>query len=245
MPADIIIYAIIAAGLALWLRNLLGTNPEDDPQRPVPLKPQTEKPENVHHLDLSLELGERSLSPEAQIAKYAQDRTGALSIDNKTAENGLLDILAVDKNFDIKFFFEATQDVFAMVVEAFADNDREALGDVLDEKVYAAFEKAMAAREEAEERMVAEIHTIRKTQIIEASVKAKRAKITLRFEADETSATYDKDDKLIAGDPDKTTVMTDIWTFARDLKSKDPRWFVVETRGDFEDDNETLPNAGE
>lgn len=245
MPADIIIYAIIAAGLAIWLRNLLGTNPDDEAQHPSPLKPQAQKPQNVHHLELSLELGERPTAPEEQIAKYAEDRTGMLSIDNKTAENGLLEILAADKTFDIKFFFEAAQDVFAMVVEAFADNDREALADMLDAPVYEAFEGAITAREKTEERMITDIHAISKTQIIEAKVKARKASITVRFEAEETSATYDKEHQLIAGHPDKTTHMTDIWTFSRDLKSKDPRWLVTETRGDFEGDNETIPNAGE
>ncbi len=244
MPADIIIYAIIAAGLAIWLRNLLGTNPGDE-QRPTSAKGQMQQVQNAHHLELPLELGEQKKTPEELIAQYAHDRTGALLIDNKTAENGLLDILAADKNFDIKFFFEASQDVFAMVVEAFADNDRGILRDMLSEPVYNAFERVMTAREQAGERAVAEIHSIQKTKIIEAGVQGKKASITVCFEAGETSAIYNKDGELIAGHPDKTTNMTDIWTFSRDLKSKDPRWLVTETRGDFEDDNETIPNAGE
>ena len=57
------------------------------------------------------------------------------------------------------------------------------------------------------------------------------------------SVTRDSDGEIISGHPDRATDMHDIWTFSRDLKSRDPRWFVTETRGDFEGDNETIPNS--
>ena len=36
MDADVIVYAVIAAALGLWLRSLLGTRGADEPTRPNP-----------------------------------------------------------------------------------------------------------------------------------------------------------------------------------------------------------------
>ena len=130
-----------------------------------------------------------------------------------------------------------------MVVETFAEGDREALDDLLGDKVYKAFDQAIAAREAEGNTQSTEIHAISQAKIIEAQMDGKTARVTIRFEADQTSTTYDKDEKLIAGHPDRTTKMVDIWTFSRDVKSKDPRWMVIETRGDFEDDNDLIPDT--
>jgi len=69
------------------------------------------------------------------------------------------------------------------------------------------------------------------------------ALITVRFWADERTVTKDENQNIISGHPDKTTVMRDVWTFSRDVKSRDPRWLVVETREDGIEDNETIPNT--
>ena len=39
----------------------------------------------------------------------------------------------------------------------------------------------------------------------------------------------DKDGNVIDGSPDKVTDVTDVWTFARDLSSRDPNWKLVAT----------------
>lgn len=243
MAADLIIYALVAAGLIFWLRSILGTRHGDERQRPNPLVPPPEKPV-MGTAESEFPPGiERSLSAAERIEDLAKNPTDVLSVDNKTAENGLLDIARLDKNFDVKFFLQAAQDVFAIVVESFAEGDRETLKDLLSEKVYKAFEPAITEREKRGETQEAEIHAISKAQIIEAKLEGKKALITVRFAASQTSVTYDKDKSVIAGHPEKTSKMIDIWTFGRDVKSSDPRWLVVETRGDFEDDNDLIPDT--
>ena len=34
---------------------------------------------------------------------------------------------------------------------------------------------------------------------------------------------------VIDGNPDKVTEVTDVWTFARDISSRDPNWKLVAT----------------
>lgn len=241
MPADLLLYIIVAAGLVFWLKNVLGTRHGEERERPDPFTRATG--DIVGDAEAAPDEQNIPLTAADSIRDLTKNPTATLGVENKTAENGLLDISDADKNFDIKFFLDATQDVFVMVVDAFSKGDRDTLGDLLAPNVYAAFDGAITAREEAGETLEAEIQAIRKAEVIEASLDGRNAYVTVRFVADEISVTRNKDDEIIAGSNERTTEMLDIWTFTRDIKSRDPRWLVSETRGGFEDDNETLPNT--
>ena len=41
--------------------------------------------------------------------------------------------------------------------------------------------------------------------------------------------TRDKAGSVIDGDPEKVTDVTDVWTFARNLSSRNPNWKLVAT----------------
>ena len=241
MPPDLIVYALIAAGLVFWLRNVLGTRHGDERQRPGSYVPPESQPEHLHD-DLYI-ADDRPPSPQELITELAENEKGALSIAGKTAETGLLDIAAADKNFNITHFLEGAQEAFAIIVESFAAGDRETLEGLLDKPVYDAFEAVIAGREQKDERHETEIHAIKKAQVIEAGTQNKMAYITVRFHAEETAVVRDKDGEIVSGHPDKVTHMQDIWVFGREIRSRDPRWFLYETRGDFDGDNETVPNT--
>ncbi len=242
MPPDLIVYALIAAGLVFWLRSVLGTRHGDERERHNPYTPQEnsadKSTENAYIAD------ERPPGPQELITELSENAKGAMSVENKTAEAGLLDIASADKDFDITHFLEGAQDAFVIIVESFAAGDRETLEGLSDKSVYDAFESVIAEREKKEEHHESEIHAIKKAEVTEAVIKNKAAYITVRFTADETSVTRDKEGEIISGHPDKITEMRDIWVFGREIKSRDPRWFVYETRGDVaEGDNETIPNT--
>lgn len=240
MSGELLLYALVAGGLVFWLRSILGTRHGEERDRSEGIVAMSNEP-SVAETPSSKETADVNIS--AQIDELFQKQEGTISIENASAKSGLLDIAKADKAFDVKFFLEAVQDVFAMVVEGFGDGDKEMLQDLLAADVYKAFEGAIDAREAAGETLENEIQAISKAEILEAKLDNKKAVITVRFIASEVTLTKDKDGEIIAGNPDKSVHMRDIWTFSRDTKSRDPRWFVIETRGDFEGDNETIPNS--
>ena len=79
--------------------------------------------------------------------------------------------------------------------------------------------------EKAETRFV----SIDKADITGVEVKNKSAQVTVRFISQLVSVTRDRDGNVIDGSPDKVTDVTDVWTFARDLASRDPNWKLVAT----------------
>lgn len=242
MSAELLVYALIAAGLIFWLKSILGTRHGDEPERPLPSNMERKPDDNV--IDLRPRDGDAV--PEKQIAlieELSKDGRDNMAISGKGAEEGLIAIVNEDREFDVKKFLRAAQDAFVFIVESFADGDRETLRDLLGDEVYSAFDGAISAREKSGEKVETEIHAIKKSEIVEVRMDRRQAYITVRFWAEQTSVTKDENGEIIDGHPDKTTIMRDLWTFTRSLKSRDPRWLVVETREDGEEDNDFIPDT--
>lgn len=240
MPTDIILYALIAAGLVLWLRSLLGTRHGEERDRPNPFITPVEKTAPVRS-------GDATLDPSAAMLEMMPDQAPLPKNFHVTAlvEEQVANIARADRTFDLSHFANGAGDAFAYVVEAFADGDRAALKDLLAPKVYKVFDAALSEREKTGETIKTEIHSVRKTDLLDASLKDKMIYLKVRFTADETCVIRDKDNTITSGDPDRVTEMVDVWTFGREIKSKDPRWLVYETSdGDVIEDHKTpIPDA--
>ncbi len=59
--------------------------------------------------------------------------------------------------------------------------------------------------------------------------RARSPAITVRFDADIAAVTRDQDGNLVAGSLSDAVETHDVWTFARNLRSDDPNWKLVET----------------
>ncbi|MEM6781303.1 MAG: Tim44/TimA family putative adaptor protein [Pseudomonadota bacterium] len=242
MPAEILLYALVAAGLVFWLRSILGTGHDDGPARPNPFTSQEtqEEPDKVNSGfmpqadEMTFSLGDN---------QAMQDLPRNVSVDEK-AQEGLSDIMRADRHFETAHFAQGSEGAFIMIVEAFAKGEREVLKDLLSPSVYKAFDSVITQRENDGETVETEIHSVRKLEILDAVMADTKAVITVQFTADETCIIRDKDGEIISGDPDRMTEMKDIWVFARDVKSKDPVWELVETRdGEPEDHKTPVPDA--
>lgn len=241
MPADLIVYILVAAGLVFWLRSILGTRHGDEPQRPNPYIQVESAKESLRQ---PYAAGEQVSGPEEHIRELAEKPRRNLSVENKAAENGLLDISRADRGFDIGPFLEKAQDAYVMIVEAFAEGDKEMLRDLLAEPVYKIFEQAVDERERRGEKALTEIQSISKAEVIDAKVQNKMAFVTLRFTAEEVNVVRDGQGNIISGHPERINVMRDVWTFGRKVNSKDPRWFLYETSDEPGDESGPVPNTG-
>lgn len=245
MPADILIYALVAAGLIFWLRSILGTRRSDDP--PPRINPFTVNPEPASgnepgHGLMGITTATGSSATAEELAANLERN---MTIGGTQAEQGLLEIAHADPGFSLLNFLRGAQDAFALIVESFADADKETLKGLLNEPVYNAFSAALDERARAGETASVEIHAIRRAEVTAARLDKRMAYITVRFIADETSLLRDRDGRLLSGHPDRVTETIDIWTFGRDLRSREPTWLVYETReGDGDGQaGSTVPDA--
>ena len=138
-------------------------------------------------------------------------------------------IVGVDRDFHPQSFLDGAKVAYEMIVMAFAGGDRKALKSLLSKDVYEGFEGAITERESRGETIESSFVGIDKAAIIDASLKAKTANVTVKFISQIISATHDKEGRVVDGDPKKVREVTDIWTFMRDLSSRDPNWKLVAT----------------
>jgi predicted lipid-binding transport protein (Tim44 family) len=219
---DIIIFAAIALFLVFRLRSVLGRRTGHERPPPDRLSPQQrEAPNN----DNVVELPDRTARPDD-----AEDPDFIAPASDDPLAAGLTQIKIADSNFDPAEFTTGARAAFEMVVQAFAEGDLKTLRSLLNDEVYDNFSAAVQQREDANEVLETTVIGVNKADIIEARVEGRMAFITLKFLSEQVNVTRDKDGEVIDGDPNRITEITDIWTFARNTRARDPNWTLVETR---------------
>jgi predicted lipid-binding transport protein (Tim44 family) len=122
-----------------------------------------------------------------------------------------------------------------MIVTGFAEGNRKMLRDLLKADVFESFSRAIGERESRGEQIDQSFVGINKADMLEADVSPKGiASITVRFVSQLITATRDKAGVIIDGDSVRIKEVTDIWTFERDISSKDARrelnWMLAGTQ---------------
>ena len=142
---------------------------------------------------------------------------------------GLDAIAAADSSFDAKHFVTGARAAYEMIVTAFAEGDRRQLRSLLSREVYDGFDAAITERESRGETAETRFVSIDGSTITSAELRARTAQVTIRFVSKLISATRGRTGNVIDGNAEKVTDVTDVWTFARDVSSRDPNWKVVAT----------------
>jgi predicted lipid-binding transport protein (Tim44 family) len=142
---------------------------------------------------------------------------------------GLDAIVADDASFEPQHFIAGARAAYEMIVNAYAEGDRRTLKNLLSRDVYDGFEAVIKDREGRGETAETKFVSIDSTEITAAEMRGKTAQITVRFVSQLISVSRDRAGNVIDGSADKVTEVTDIWTFARDISSRDPNWKLVAT----------------
>lgn len=241
MQADLIIYAVVAAGLVFWLRSVLGTRHGGERDRPNPFDPAVR--DKAAEETRKAAMGDEAIEGDFSEISAAPILPGNVAISGEPVEKTLSDIALQDKFFDLPKFAVASQDAFVMIVEAFAQKDRELLEDLLEPQVFKAFDAAIADRNSRSETMETQIHAVKRADIVDARIEGRMAYVTVHFIAEETCVIRDADGNIIFGNSDRVTEMNDVWTFSREMRSNDPRWMLHETRDGDEASKNLIPDS--
>ncbi|AYG57400.1 Tim44/TimA family putative adaptor protein [Rhizobium jaguaris] len=146
--------------------------------------------------------------------------------------DSLRELSKADPTFNPKEFVNGARMAYEMIVMAFADGDRKALKGLLSREVYEGFDAAITERETKGEKVKSTFVGIDKADIVTAEMKGTEAFVTMRIVSQMISATYDKAGALIDGDAEAVAEISDLWTFARDSRSRDPNWKLVATESE-------------
>ena len=142
---------------------------------------------------------------------------------------GLDAIVDQDSSFDPRHFITGAKGAYEMIVLAFANGDRRSLKDLLSSEVFDSFDAVIKDREKNEQKTETRFVSIDKAELVGAEVRDRAAQLTVRFVSQMISVTRDKTGAVVDGNADKVSDITDVWTFARDITSRDPNWKLVGT----------------
>lgn len=137
-----------------------------------------------------------------------------------------------DPTFDPREFLDGVKVAYEMIVTAFAAGDRKTLRSLLSQEAYQGFEAAIADRESRGDRMQSVFIGIDDAKIVSALVKDRESLVTVRLVSQLISSVTSATGQLIDGDAEAVVEVKDVWTFARDIRSRDPNWKLVETQSE-------------
>ena len=210
---EILGFAAIAGFLVLRLGSVLGRRTGTERRRdPFAGRPEA-APEKVVPLPARGRAASAAAPPAAPVALAA----------------GVEQIKAVDKSFDEAGFLTGARGAFEIILNAFAKGDTAALQPLLSEAVFASFAEAIHARLAAHETLETSLLTIKSVDIVEAELADDTALVTVKFVSDQVNTTRAADGSPVDGKAEQVEEKTDLWTFSRSVRSRDPNWTLVAT----------------
>jgi predicted lipid-binding transport protein (Tim44 family) len=224
-----IIFLTLAVVIFLKLRSVLGqrTGRERPPYDPYSARDAVRGATNDNVVTLPGRAAEAAPKP-VDMGEPVERWKGIAEAGSAVAR-GLDTIAREDKGFDAKHFITGARAAYEMIVLAYAQGDRRTLKNLLSRDVYEGFEAAIREREGRGDSVDTRFVSIDKSDITGAELRGRTAQVTVRFISQLISVTRDKAGSVIDGNPEKVTDVTDVWTFARDLTSRDPNWKLVAT----------------
>ncbi len=206
---NILIFAGIAIFLFFRLRAVLGRRTGEEREHSNPLDRGSVAPFRTGAADSANNPGGR---PAVVIDN---DPTLPQSLDAKIAR-----VRTADPSFDEKHFLGGAREAFQMIVSAFAVGDLATLRPLLSSQLYGEFGRVISERPNRDVPDTIRFDGPIGAELVDARVIAREAQIQVRFASRQ----------LHPGDtapPEHE--MIDLWTFSRDLGSRDPNWQLVET----------------
>ena len=224
-PFNLIIIAI-AVVIFLRLRNVLGrrTGHENRPYDPFTGSDKSETGENGNSNVIPLPTNPPAGSEGDETKEAKPSPWNGGGEDDTPLNQALHKISTADPGFEPEQFLSGASMAYEMIVQAFAQSDLKILKNLLSKEVYAGFESSIRQREKAGATMQTEFIGIESALIIDADKKGNEARVTVKFISELIQFTSDEQGKVLEGEPDVVREVIDIWTFARDVTSRDPNW---------------------
>jgi predicted lipid-binding transport protein (Tim44 family) len=221
-----VIFALVALFVAWKLRSVLGMR--QDSERPGELAaPLRRAPGPVN-----APVAQPDAAPLAPVSQAPADRWKGVAEPNSAVWTGLDAIAEADRSFSPQAFLAGARGAYDMVVHAFAAGDSDALKSLMSPEAFANFESAIHARADAGHTTSTTVVSIDNATIADAGLVGQIARVSVRFVAKLSSVTRDAQGEVVDGSANSVADHIDLWTFARDIRSRDPNWQLTATESE-------------
>tara|TARA_B110000196_G_scaffold306470_1_gene305110 strand:- start:408 stop:1001 length:594 start_codon:yes stop_codon:yes gene_type:complete len=137
-------------------------------------------------------------------------------------------------NFDEnekKNFLKGVKIAYETIITDFSDSDNKLTNSkpLLSKKIYDQFKLALADRESKGHFAEITFIGVNSALIKEHKIVENDLEVTVDFVSELITCIKDKDKKIISGDPEKVKKVYDTWKFAKDIRSINPNWLLIDT----------------
>jgi len=231
-------FLIVAALIFLNLRSVLGkrTGTEKPPFDPYsrdnrgqpPVDGQPPRPDDGKVITLPRR--DQAQAPAESFNRY-QAIDDFVPVGTELNDK-LRRVYDVDPTFEPRQFVDGAKVAYEMIVQGFAEGDRKSLKTLLSNDVYQGFDQAISQREKAGQTVKSTFVGIEKAEISDARLDGSEVTIVMRVVSQLIAATYDAAGEVVEGNADSVAEVIDSWSFARDTRSRDPNWKLVQTQSE-------------
>ena len=200
---DIIIFAIIAIFLVYRLKSILGQNSDGNEQ------------------NNKIDIGKKDFTNVVKLGNRQSDAN-----DKKTNKDS---IYSEDPTFNEKEFLKGAQNFFEMVIDSFVKGELKDIQMYIDNKLIKNFQLVIDERLREEESLKIDIIKMNSIQIKDVKKSKNFLRVSVLFESEQIKVLKDKKGKIIDGNQKKSILVKDLWTFEKEIQSKDLNWILVET----------------
>jgi predicted lipid-binding transport protein (Tim44 family) len=232
-----LIFLVLAVVVFLKLRSVLGRRTGHEQARYERAKARQEAAQRaLAGQDKVVALPRRGAEEglvqpaESEVRAAVEERVRGIAAGDSGLAKGLVDIVRADRSFDPDEFLKGAKAAYEIIVTAYAEGNRKTLKDLLGREVYDGFATAIAEREGRGELIDQSFVGIKSADIVEAEVKNGVAQVTVKFVSELISATRSRSGEVIGGDAKRIKEVTDIFTFAREVASRNPNWKLIATQ---------------
>jgi predicted lipid-binding transport protein (Tim44 family) len=219
---DILFFAMVAAFIALRLRSVLGRRTGQERRREG-------DGFSGGRSNGAGDAGDNVVALPDRASGAAAD-AGITDLAEGDVKTGLTEIRIADGQFDLASFLAGARGAFEMIVDAYAAGDKAALRPLLDDEVFGGFAGAIDQRQADGQTLETQLVAVNAVDVVEAAMVGSRARVVVRFTSEQINVVRDAEGGVVDGDPTQAEEVVDIWTFERNVRSRDPNWTLVETR---------------
>ena len=129
---------------------------------------------------------------------------------------------------DKKEFLRGAEIAYESILTSFANGDLIKLKNLLSSNMFSNFSEAIKSRNKEGVRSEFTFVGVKESSVEKYEKIKDNLFATVKFVAEVISVKKDKENKIIEGNPDKIKFVTDSWKFTRNIKQKNPNWYLSE-----------------
>ena len=215
---DILILAMIAVFIINRLRNVLGKKTGNE----------SDIVEKFTQRKNAFNESEPDSVSNSKVTNLNNDIKKNLHSDKKI-NSVINEILKIDDKFEISSFCSGAKKAFEYILTEYSSNNLKALERLVSKNIYKAFADQVNLRAKNKEKLEITVISVKDPEIKSVTLEKKYvAYFKLLFDSEQVQVTKNSNDEVIDGDNNQILQIKEIWTFSKNLKSKDPNWILEE-----------------